>query len=181
MQKSRTKLTAAKVDAPVASWLLVYCYWYLHHGKAPGLPFLLPCLLFLATNLYHTLIYDILPCNKEIKITWLWTKYKQYTLWEKKVINMSRVWDKEKFWVWPSLHVCNSVVRAPNQCVEGHRLKFISGTLIFFVPHSWHVDYIFSHFFTELKIFHHSLYHCTNNVFIFHGDHSSHSLILRYY
>lgn len=91
MQKPRTKLTAAKVDAPVASWLLVYCYWYLHHGKAPGLPFLLPCLLFLATNLYHTLIYDILPCNKEVKITWLWTKYKQHTLWEKKVINMSRV------------------------------------------------------------------------------------------
>ena len=56
---------------------------------------------------------------------------------------------------------------------QGHRL--------FFVPHSWHVDFIFSHFFTELKISHHSLYHCTNNVFIFHGDHSSHSLILKYY
>lgn len=41
----------------------------------------------------------------------------------------------EKFWVWPSLDECNSVVRASNQCVEGHRLKFISGTQIFFLSH----------------------------------------------
>ena len=179
MQKSRTKLTAAKVDAPVASWLLVYCYWYLHHGKAPGLLFLLPCLLFLATNLCHTLIYDILPCNKEVKITWLWTKYRQYTLWEKKVINMSRVQKNSEYglaymYVTQWLEHSTSVWKViGSNSYQGHRF--------FFVPHSWHVDYIFPHFFTELKIFHHSLYHCTNNVFIFHGDHSSHSLILRYY
>ena len=37
-------------------------------------------------------------------------------------------------------------------------LLSLSGTQIFFfVPYSWHVDHIISHFFTELKIYHQSL------------------------
>ena len=37
-------------------------------------------------------------------------------------------------------------------------LLFLSGTQVFFfVPCSWHVDHIISHFFTELKIYHQSL------------------------
>ena len=40
-----------------------------------------------------------------------------------------------------------------DRCAEGHRFNSCQGL---FVPCSWHVDYIISHFFTELKIYHFS-------------------------
>ena len=57
-------------------------------------------------------------------------------------------------------HIQGSCIRPSDRCTEGHRFNSCRGLRFFLCPTlcSWHVDRLISHVFTELKVYHLSLF-----------------------